>query len=233
MVPILIAGALGGVLPTTARLASTYVSLPDTPLPGFGLLLGLSLFALIGAAIAYGTGSTEVRQALVAGVAAPGIITNLVAGADAPRRSDVLPFQHFALVSIAQAQPAASPPGPSASGSIKSITIDPRVSGGVPSTTNIPVTAQIAGGPNSETRTVQIGSIRSLTGPTTLTAPPGTQNITIGGKTVPLNSPDNKIDLSVSTRPSFGSDFLWALGGQRSFSIEQVVPKVDSGGSRP
>jgi hypothetical protein len=229
---VLIAGALGGILPTTAKLATTYVGVPATPLPEIGLLLGLALFAVIGAAIAFATSSTDFRQALLAGIAAPGIITNLVAGADAQQHAgldspDFSVARMLSFVPAARAQDGRVPGQPAASG-VKSITIDPKVTGGLPASTNIPVTAEIAGGANSGTRRVQIGTITSLTNATKLTVPADTTHVMIGGTSVPLASTDNTVTLSVSTKSTLQSDFLWALGGQRSYSIEQIVPKVDT-----
>ena len=82
----LLIAAIGGFLPTAAKLASTYTTAPDTPLPGWGMAIGLGLFAVIGAVLAYALSESNVRQALVLGVAAPGIITNLVSGAQDLRR---------------------------------------------------------------------------------------------------------------------------------------------------
>ena len=44
-------GALGGVMPTVASLASTFVAVPETPLPAFGMYLGLVLWAFIGGGV--------------------------------------------------------------------------------------------------------------------------------------------------------------------------------------
>jgi hypothetical protein len=130
MLYILIGGALGGVLPTLAKLASTYVTVPETPLPAIGMLLGLIIFAVIGAAIAFGTGQAEVRQALIAGIAAPGIITNLVAGATADQKHTASAGQpHLTTlwsVGVAHAQDPRNNAAAAAPG-FRSVTIDPKV----------------------------------------------------------------------------------------------------------
>jgi hypothetical protein len=82
-------GAIGGMLPTIARLAATYVAQPLTPLPEIGLYFGLALYAGIGSAVAFVMAPfdrrqivlVELRQALIAGIAAPAILGNIIAGA--------------------------------------------------------------------------------------------------------------------------------------------------------
>jgi hypothetical protein len=74
-------GALGGVLPTLTLLASTYVTIPETPLPAPGLLLGLALYAIVGGVVALTNTSQEIRQAIFAGIAAPAILSSVLAGA--------------------------------------------------------------------------------------------------------------------------------------------------------
>jgi hypothetical protein len=234
----LIAGAAGGIIPTTAKMASTYVTVPATPLPEIGLLLGLALFAVIGAAIAYGTAQTDIRQALIAGIAAPGIITNLVAGTDTQKHASLGEHDSriagiISIIPAARAQDRSPATGLTATSGMKSITIDPRVQGGIPAQTKIPITAEISGGPNNEMHRVQIGTITSLTDSTKLTVPLNTTHVRIGDTQVSVPSNDNKIDLSVSTKSTIQSDFLWALGGQRSYAVDHIVPKVDTRGPQP
>ena len=76
----LIAG-IGGLLPTLAKLATTYTVTPNSPPPGTGIYVGLALFFVIGCVLAYALSETNVRQALLLGISAPAIITNIVAGA--------------------------------------------------------------------------------------------------------------------------------------------------------
>ncbi len=76
---LLFAG-VGGMMPTISKLASSYVTDPSNPLPEIGLFVGLLLFFLIGAILAWVFSETNVKQAFILGVCAPGIITNIVAG---------------------------------------------------------------------------------------------------------------------------------------------------------
>lgn len=232
MLQVLFGGGLGGILPTISKLAATYVGAPKTPWPEYGLLFGLALFAVIGAAIAYATVSSGFHQALVAGIAAPGIITNLVAGADAskvatgPMAQDKAAFE---FISSAHAQ--TSLPNVTLPPNLKAITIAPRVQGGLPEKPNIPITAAVPGFGDAVNQ-VPVGTINSLSSNTTITVPSNAEQITIGDATVPV-PPDNKIDLEVATKPTGGSDFFWALGGKRSYSVQSVVPKVDFRALRP
>jgi hypothetical protein len=227
MLYILIGGALGGILPTLAKLASTYVTVPETPLPAIGMLLGLIIFAIIGAAIAFGTGQAEVRQALIAGIAAPGIITNLVAGATAdPKRTASESQPHLATlwsVGVAHAQDARNPAAAAAPG-FRSVTIDPKVQGGLPANAAIPVTVEIKG-PNDTVQRVQIGTVSTFSKPTTLAVPVAADKLRIGDHPVAIDGQNTKVDLGVSTQTTVGSDLLWALGGQRTYRIDKIAPK--------
>lgn len=80
----LVLAGIGGTMPTVCKLAATYVTNPRTPLPELNLLFGLGLFFLIGAVLAYAFTEDDLRKAFVLGIAAPGIITNIFAGASPP-----------------------------------------------------------------------------------------------------------------------------------------------------
>lgn len=77
----MVIGGFGGCLPTLSRTAATFAAAPDTPIPGVGYLFGLLLFFLVGMGISFALNrKRDVRQALLLGIAAPGIITNIVMG---------------------------------------------------------------------------------------------------------------------------------------------------------
>jgi hypothetical protein len=101
---VILAG-VGGIIPTLSRMASTYVSDPGTPLPEVGMFFGLLLFFVIGAVLAYAFSETNIRQAFILGVCAPGIITNIVAGVnEAESSGQVAYLDTLPLVSAAYAQ---------------------------------------------------------------------------------------------------------------------------------
>ena len=82
-ITIFLFGAFGGCCPTIAKLASFYTTNPAGGLPQLGTYIGLALFGILGAIIAVGFGAKELKAAIVAGIAAPGLVTNIVAGSTA------------------------------------------------------------------------------------------------------------------------------------------------------
>ena len=88
-------GTLGGVLPSLAALAPTYVAAPTTPLPTIGLLFGLALWAIVGGVMALTNTAAEARHAIFAGIAAPAILANVIAGATSSP-----PVVHTAIVEL-------------------------------------------------------------------------------------------------------------------------------------
>jgi len=225
--PILVGGAIGGVLPTLAKLASTYVATPSTPPPQLGLLIGLALFGIIGAAIAVATKQTDIQQALIAGIAAPGIITNLLAGAaqSGPQSAPPTPAVHGSILDFVGTAFAQGSVTADTIAGVRQITIDPKVAGGLPNTANIAVTGKVTGQDNKKS-SIKLGTINSLSEPTTITVPSSIDQIQIGGTTVPLSGPHTTIQLDVATKPTSGSDFFWALGAPRTYQIDAVSPKV-------
>lgn len=79
-IQLAIIAGFGGTLPTLSKLASTYVAAPLTPMPELGMYLGLLLFFIIGVILCLGFGISENREALLVGIAAPAIITNVISG---------------------------------------------------------------------------------------------------------------------------------------------------------
>jgi hypothetical protein len=78
----LIVAGIGGMVPTLSKLASYYVTGNGTgaPLPGKGMIFGIFLFFILGAVLAYVLSESDLKRAFIIGIAAPGIITNIVSG---------------------------------------------------------------------------------------------------------------------------------------------------------
>ncbi|MEZ2329857.1 hypothetical protein AB6802_09045 [Mesorhizobium sp. RCC_202] len=208
-------GAFGGALPTVAKLASTYVAAPTTPLPALGLLLGIALWAIVGGGIALTNTSYDTRQSIFAGIAAPAIIASLISGAtNTPGKSASL------LDISAYAQQDTG----NAANDYRTIVISPRVDGGLPRDTSIPVTVEVKTGDKSSV--VNLGDIKDLSAPTTFTLPSNTSQVFVSGQPVKTNDTQTNIDLNVKTIPSNGGDLLWALGAPRKFDVQslQVAP---------
>lgn len=78
---IILAG-FGGMLPTTAQLAASYAAVPEQPLPHWHFLLAVALFFCIGAVLSIAFNKeADLGKAIVIGISAPAIITNIINGA--------------------------------------------------------------------------------------------------------------------------------------------------------
>ncbi|MGF7006698.1 hypothetical protein [Aminobacter sp. BE322] len=209
-------GAFGGTLPTIANMASTYVAAPATNLPEIGLYLGVLLWAIVGGGVALTNTGYEARQAIFAGVAAPAILVNIVAGATGKQVEGA----SLELFSPAYAQ---TPDGANIlldALSAPKVVVLPTVKGGIPNSVSLAVSAEVT--KDGQTEIVDIGAIKDLGSETTLVVPPGTSQVLIDGKPVSTTGELTTIDLSVTTAPSAGGDLLWALGAPRRFSIQQL-----------
>ncbi len=227
-------GMLGGILPTSAKLATTLVSVPGTPVPEIGFLVGLGIWAIIGGAVALTNTSKEVRQAIFAGIAAPAVLASVVTGAtgssvgSGTSAVNGATSRLFDITAVAQE----TPPAVRSAADEWTVVISPSVSGGFPTGKTLPVTAQVE--KDGETKTVDVGAIANWRGTTALLVPPGTSKVFIGDSPVPTTGPLTTVDMSVQTAPSIGGDLLWALGGQRNFNIQSIIlTPMPAGDSAP
>lgn len=70
------------MLPTTAKLAASLAAQPDQPLPHWHILFSFALFFGIGAVLSIAFNKNgDLAQAIVIGISAPAIITNIINGA--------------------------------------------------------------------------------------------------------------------------------------------------------
>lgn len=219
--------AIGGLLPTAAKLATTYTTAPDTPVPGVGLVYGLLLFAVIGAVLAYALSETNVRQALVLGIAAPGVITNIVAGANHPRPVsmgallDAIPF------ATASAQTGPGIKSPAAAPVVKALSLRPVTrNGDAWSNANLPVSVTFIlpdGTSSAPAAFVPIGQVQKIPVPNQATA----VRFTAGqmSREVDLSAlPTETLDIEVTVKGK--NDFFWALGARREAIVGnlKVIP---------
>jgi hypothetical protein len=78
---IIFAG-FGGLLPTSAQLAASFAAQPEQPLPHWHILLAIALFFCIGAVLSIAFNKeADLGKAIVIGISAPAIITNILNGA--------------------------------------------------------------------------------------------------------------------------------------------------------
>ncbi|MEZ5779201.1 MAG: hypothetical protein R3E44_12650 [Paracoccaceae bacterium] len=216
-------GALGGMCPTLAHLASFYATKPGSDLPELGLFIGLALFAVLGSVIAVGFGAKEVKAAVVAGIAAPGIVSNIAAGAAAEaKRADAETAAISFFVGAAYAQTDTVTGiviDPAIYGDSRAVRILPTIKGGAPDGLNLPVTAVVTVD-GTETQ-VPVSAIHGDTAQT-IVVPKATTALLIGTTLVPIGETHQSVDVVIETAPSIAGDFLWALGAQRSYSVRDV-----------
>lgn len=211
-------GALGGVCPSLAKLAAAYATQVGLQMPEVGVYVGLVLFAILGAIVAVGFGAENRRAAIIAGIAAPAIVTNVLAGAAAQtqQQRDV---SGLLGVSAAYAQ---SSDVQKSDGGPATIVIVPRISnGGVPLRERVHVDWSAASGArlSASAQSVEVDEEQ------TLVIPEGATAVEIQGRTVGLEDilrNGGRVNLRVETRPTFAGDLHWALGGARDYSIRSV-----------
>ena len=239
--------AIGGLLPTTARLATVYTITPSTPLPEIGMYFGLLLFAAIGAAQAFGLAENNLKQALLIGVCAPGIITNMVAGAQEAKLrpgASALSYLEFIIPSShaqtpVQASGAATPksdsslkgsatPKPAVELPSYQITIDPTLN------TTDEWTKEVTWGRlifvNKENISVNefpfaMNGKAGYTIPLSATA----AYVYIGNKVTKLGVPQgSNAVLDIRATSANKNDFLWALGARRQPVITEFSANIQS-----
>lgn len=209
-------GALGGVIPTAASLAATYVNVPGTEMPTIGLLIGIGLYAFVGGGVALGSVTmAEVRQAVFAGIAAPGIIANALAGVSASKTQSA-EIDTFPSVIVGTAHAQEPTPQPTLGVKNDVIIVTPTVTGQYP-TGRIEVTAKM---PNGEIKV--IGEVTNFNGLTAFEIPDGVSQVFIAGAPVDVNEEVNRVELGVKSAPTLVSDFWWALGAKREYGIESI-----------
>jgi hypothetical protein len=72
-------GALsGGMLPTLGKVAGTFGANFDAPMPNLvGVSIALGLYAILGSIMARVIGNSDLKQAVVAGIAAPAMVVSI------------------------------------------------------------------------------------------------------------------------------------------------------------
>ena len=220
---ILAFGAFGGCCPTIAKLASFYTTNPAGGLPQLGTYIGLGLFALLGSFIAVGFGAKELKAAIVAGIAAPGLVTNIVAGSTAANaaKGQQQAALHGLFISVAHAQDTGETfvvePLPAYRGG-RLMTINATFDGPLPTDGQIAFRfvdaagIALAGG----------GVIAPGEDDMVVAVPDGAVSITIGPDTTALPTGGDRLDVTIMTAPSLGGDLLWALGATRAYSVSDV-----------
>lgn len=235
----MVLAGLGGTMPTVCRLAATYVTNPETPLPQWGLCFGLGLFFIIGVVLAYAFTENDLRKAFILGIAAPGIITNIMAGASQPGRAVAKNISPPAIhgtkgfipsvyagekdKNATEKQPDENKPPEKTIQTF--IHFRPNIQSYQVAETEVQVSAVLKSG-----KEVALGSYPPY--PTLVATsfiPPNTTYILFRAKDIVAKQeiPRNvtgplDINVKLSFRPK--NDFLWALGYRREMDITGIQP---------
>ncbi len=217
---ILMFGAFGGCCPTLARLASYYSTNPAGGLPQAGVFIGIGLFAILGAFIAVGFGAKELKAAIVAGIAAPGLVTNIVNGAGAGTAAHV-PQAMIVQPMFISAAHADNPPVvevlPSFRG-LRLLTLNTTWEGPQPKDAQVDYRFVDANG----THLAGGGTLVLGEAAVVVPVPDGAVSIAIGPQQTPLPDQIDSAEVTITTGTSLGGDLLWALGADRAYDIKSV-----------
>jgi hypothetical protein len=240
MFKILIAAGIGGTLPTLCRLAAAY-NVGANPPFGLGVYIAIGLFFIIGVAVAFGFGESDLKKAFVLGIAAPAIVTSTFNAAtqgrsgtlaaslpQATRLGDVHAGSVARLFGIgdASAQPASSTPTSSSP-----VQAQLHVTSNVSSSSGYPIDPV-------ELRFLSAtGAVLDTTAvdprvASTVTVPAGTRSVvtTIDGRSTTTQLPPTSFtsaNFRLNLDTSHVSDFLWALGANRRVRVEGVSASLD------
>jgi hypothetical protein len=228
---IVIWAGIGGILPTLAKLAAFYVNLPKEPLPDPGLYLGLSLFFILGAAVALVSKVTDFRKAIVVGIAAPGVVSNIAAGneqaekaqpsqQEAPEQTAMLEAWPL-ILGIGTARAQTPPP------QAVQLTVVPAPTDSEVNYAASPVRIQFL---SRDGRVLTSTTVDPRT-TTPLSVPQGAASVRAeaGGRwgdTALPRGPYASADLRLKVEFGRPNDFLWALGQTRKARIDGVDVSV-------
>jgi hypothetical protein len=240
VIKILAAAGIGGTLPTLCRLAASY-SVGSDPPSGVGVYIALGLFFVIGMAVAFGFGESELKKAFVLGIAGPAVVTSTFNGASQGKTLTAMSSRpavsggryavHLdslgSLIGIgdANAQSATATPlsqaSSLASGEHSQLHITTNLAGRDAGYVVTPLELRFLSDAGAA-----LGS--TIVDPRVASAvrvPPGARTLeaSIGGKTVATKLPEKGFEsanLNFAIETSHVSDFLWALGSNRGVRIE-------------
>ncbi len=228
---VVLAG-FGGLLPTTAQLAASFAAQPDQPLPHWHILFAIALFFGIGAILNFAFNKeADLGKAIVIGISAPAIITNIINGASGgakapqpvpPRVSELRIDGKSWLIPSAFAQQSPQPAPSATDGSLghKSIVLSIGYAGqGRPENSIVTVTAVRKDGSATLLGGFAIGQFAVLPVPNDavkLVLRSGdslSRELMLwpGGE----GPPSFAVNVRLIARTSGKGDVLWALGADR------------------
>ncbi len=218
---ILIFGAFGGCCPTIAKMASYYSTHPAPDIPQISTYIGLGLFAILGAFIAVGFGAKELKAAIIAGIAAPGLVTNIVNGAasaNVPTPPEAFISSGF-FVSAAAAQEF--PVGERIAGFRGGDVLQLNTQWSGPDTSQAQVDYRFVDA--NGTYLPGGGTLTAGETGTVVPVPEGATQIAIADALTPLPEGESMANIAIKTAPTLGGDLLWALGAQRRYQVDDIT----------
>lgn len=218
-------GAVGGALPTVSKIAATFGANFDAPMPNMlGVAIALVLYAVIGSVMARAIGKKEMREALFAGIAAPAIIVSIIAGVSDsqslhPGNGNGNKQINYLFTSSAYAQTS---PQTSAENS-KTLNVEFTSRSNYPIDGVIAVYASVDG---EKKRIVTLPVNTASKNQVTIEIPNQTKSLSFVASTgaqasVPVTGNSN-VKLILTPKTTTISDFVWALGGQRTVGIGAI-----------
>ncbi len=237
---VMFAAGVGGVLPTVAKTASTYVTDQGADLPKIGLYLAIGLFFVLGAAVAFMLRERDARKAMVLGIAAPGIVTNILAGAtQADLARNGAPLAQVPtvatnadwgrLLGVSSAHAADLTPihlaqlAAATARSRSQLTVVPAINGASVKYARTPVTLEFLSerGVVVATRTVDPRVTTNVSVPVGADTVRATSDGQSEETKLPRGAYTNA-DLHLKIDLDPGNDFLWALGGSRRARVANI-----------
>jgi hypothetical protein len=195
-----------------------------------GVAAATAIYAFIGRIIARAMGEVEMKQALIAGIAAPAILTNVFNGASEGKKLTDLFFMSQA---IAQSEAPSTAlqnwkANSKAGEAFRVITLapDPNVagaSGAMLGHMKKPINVKIlTADKDGKLHDWYSGQLGNSTANTTIAIPESQAKIVFGDRVnliVPASPDDVKADWNVTPKNTFSDGFWWALGGQADHNV--------------
>lgn len=233
-------GAVGGMLPTLAKIAGTFGTNFDAPAPNWvGVSIALTLYGLLGAVMARAFAYAEMKQSLFAGIAAPAILAGALAGfteskgvnqnllrQEAPRPGIEVPRPGAGLLSSAYAQAPQQTTREMAKETKPFDVVIEFEEYSYPIEGVIFIIAMRKNAPD-----LQVARLLTTTSTATINVPVDAEYLLmIAGRgdgvvySPPLKQVADKTTLVITVfpKPSVGGDLSWALGGKRVLEIAKL-----------
>jgi|SRR5258708_108467 hypothetical protein len=221
---IFIWGAVGGALPTLGKIAGTYGANFDAPPPHFlGVLIAITLYSTIGAVVSRAIGNPDMKQALFAGIAAPAIVVSVLAGASDSQ--SLHPKQQSSAMSFLSAALAQSPNVDSSlPKNLRPLNVLMEANTSYPVEGSIQILATMDGKNLTPISDVQFFGSKVVTQVSIPAVPTRLAFRSSNGAYAVLEvNKESMVTVDVFPVTSFGKDFQWALGGQRTLAIGRLA----------